>query len=126
MSTLAVPGSQPNNMGGGDGGSNGRIDIESAVGVKISIIGPPTIASGTFPDTASVSTLPSRSLVESDVMPDHRHPVLRFFSRYVVGHNENMRFFITQKKALSRWALIIYVHSFLEVGPHPVVFTCNK
>ena len=90
-----------------------RVDIDSTIGVRISIFGP---EENTDTDTASKDTsgLPSFSLCEDDVHNGPENPTLRFICKYIVGNNEKLRFMILQKNVYSRWGPFLFVHSFLD------------
>ena len=90
-----------------------RVDIDSTIGVRISIFGP---EEHTDNDTASKDTsgLPSFSLCEEDVHSGPENPTLRFICKYIVGNNEKLRFIILQKNVYSRWGPFLFVHSFLD------------
>ena len=89
-----------------------RLDIDSNIGVKISIFGPDTTTEGTSKNNSEV--LPSASLCEDDVAIDSNNMFGRFLTTYIVGNNERLRFIILQKQCWSRWAVILLFYNLLD------------
>ena len=78
-----------------------RLDIDSNIGVKISIFGPDET---TTDGTSKISDiLPSTSLCEDDVANGSQSKTWKFITNYIFGHNERLRFIVLQKQNCSRW-----------------------
>ena len=90
-----------------------RVDIDSHIGVRISIFGPEDTTDNDI-TSEDKSELPSFSLCEDDVTNGPKNPTLRFISKYIVGNNEKLRFMILQKNVYSRWGPFLYLYSFLD------------
>ena len=90
-----------------------RLDIDSNIGVKISIFGPDegTTTEGTSKNS---EVLPSASLCEDDVALNSNNMLGRFITTYIVGNNERLRFIILQKQCWSRWAVILLFYNLLD------------
>ena len=90
-----------------------RLDIDSNIGVKISIFGPDegTTTEGTSKNS---EVLPSASLCEDDVAINSDNVLGRFITTYIVGNNERLRFIILQKQCWSRWAVLLLLYNLLD------------
>jgi hypothetical protein len=76
-------------------------------------------------ESDATTRLPSSTLCEEDVASVRdRHPAVRFLKRYVLGHNEMLRFVMARKSPVGRWGLLLFLYDFLS-SVSGVIFISN-